>query len=363
MRQKTTRKFIELVSADDEVAADTIGDTGGSSGSNTICESPVTMVGHLDATEEAWVEAIDDSGPMLPFDEILDEARKSFTNALTFENEPDDLFDGIDLRMDEEPVILSNKRSSSNLRMLYQLFAFNLVLCIVQATCGLIANSLALLGDGMLMSVDVITYVVNIYVERKKSISKRHKAKVDQLGAIMSLLLLSFTTVWLLIDSLHRLIYPIEGTVNGTIMFAFTVLNLLIDALLLRNFLKSGADSQSMNMKSALLHLGADIIRGFGVLISSCWIYFHPADGIAADAICSLFVSLFILVSTVNVGGKLFMKMYQKPRDLLDETALREIIGYEEDGIEEDKLGKDSMEVVVVPTVVVIPPENAEEKV
>lgn len=215
----------------------------------------------------------------------------------------------------------------------------------------------------MLMSVDVITYVVNIYVERKKSISKRHKAKVDQLGAIMSLLLLSFTTVWLLIDSLHRLIYPIEGTVNGTIMFAFTVLNLLIDALLLRNFLKSGADSQSMNMKSALLHLGADIIRGFGVLISSCWIYFHPADGIAADAICSLFVSLFILVSTVNVGGKLFMKMYQKPRDLLDETALREIIGYEEDGIEEDKLGKDSMEVVVVPTVVVIPPETAEEKV
>lgn len=360
MRQKTTRKFIELVSRDDEVAADTIGDTGGSSGSNTIRDPPVTI--DIDATEEAWVEAIDDSGPMLPFDEILDVTRNSFTDALTFEDESDDLFDGIDLRMDEEPVILNNKRSSSNLRMLYQLFAFNLVLCIVQATCGLIANSLALLGDGMLMGVDVITYVVNIYVERKKSISKRHKAKVDQLGAIMSLFLLSFTTVWLLIDSLHRLIYPVEGTVNGTIMFAFTVLNLLIDALLLRNFLKSGADSQSMNMKSALLHLGADIIRGFGVLISSCWIWIHPADGITADAICSLFVSVFILVSTVNVGGKLFMKIYRKPRDLLDETALREIIGYE-DCIEEDNPGKDSMEVVVVPTVVVIPPETAEAKV
>eukprot|EP00438_Fugacium_kawagutii_P025425 Skav235050 [mRNA] locus=scaffold824:126532:133948:- [translate_table: standard] len=54
-------------------------------------------------------------------------------------------------------------------RALWLMFGVNSILTGTQIFCGLLANSLSLLGDGALMAMDGVSYAVSLYAEKRKS--------------------------------------------------------------------------------------------------------------------------------------------------------------------------------------------------
>mmetsp|Transcript_54443 Transcript_54443/g.129746 ORF Transcript_54443/g.129746 Transcript_54443/m.129746 type:complete len:334 (+) Transcript_54443:97-1098(+) len=223
----------------------------------------------------------------------------------------------------EEPASSSCRlraptRSESTLLMM--LFV-NTSLAVAQVACGMAANSLSLLGDGVLMFVDSISYVINLAIETGKS-DEEGRSKLDSVGAAVSISLLAVTTIWMLLQSAQRLL-PDDSedddedvSVNGLIMIIFTVVNLVADAfVILASWLCGagdmlmGEEGGNMNLKSAFAHLGADVVRGIAVLVAGIVAVLGWADGATSDAWCSLFVCVFILFAAFGLLQTLLRRL------------------------------------------------------
>jgi len=210
-------------------------------------------------------------------------------------------------KIDIKDETVEDLEETVNIKFLMRTLFFTATLTLLQFFCGWVANSLSVLSDAMLMTVDTMTYAINIWVEKKKAKgSKVDVDKADRLGGSISLAVLSGTTLLIMIDSITRLINPKDTPkVNGELMFFFTILNLVADGILIWTFSKSGAQSESINMKSAMLHLIADVGRSLGVLFAGLWIWLKGTRGVITDSICSIILSLFILIAAVQLGSSL----------------------------------------------------------
>lgn len=213
------------------------------------------------------------------------------------------------------------------------MLSVNVVLTGAQLWSGMVANSLSLIGDGALMAIDVVSYGVNLYVELRKVAAGPGKdvtgdrSRIDRLGAGASAAMLAVTTCWLLFDAADRLLADPEEPgavpeVNGSIIIAFTTVNLVADAGLGLVFWRCGATAllgradgegaspaaregegpgDDMNLCSALAHLAADAVRGVAVLTCGVLAVAGVVDAARADAVTSLFVCVFVLAATCSL--------------------------------------------------------------
>jgi len=156
------------------------------------------------------------------------------------------------------------------------------------------------------MITDALAYGINIYVESQRLENIRKRKRADRFGGMVSLLILSATTIWLLADAIQRLLAPKEeSSVDGKLMFIFTGFNIIADFYLFYLMSQEGSSGTSMNMKSAVLHLGADLLRGIAVVFVGIWIYVKHTHGVVMDAVCSIFVSVFILIGALQLASEL----------------------------------------------------------
>jgi len=247
-------------------------------------------------------------------------------------------------------------------RALWLMLAVNSSLTVVQLTCGALANSLSLIGDGALMGIDSVCYAVGIYAERLK-VDTRAATKADRRGALFSIVMLALTTAWVFFDVVDRLTNDDDdeettltprkkgasrvgsvtevdgGQVNAMFMLIFTVINLLADACVAfacwkfglvalvadpddAPATKSGSNepkrrpssfeadhevsrgkegSENWNIFGAFAHLAADGVRGIAVLCAGSLAVAGVVDAAKADAYCSLFVCLFVLAAAASL--------------------------------------------------------------
>lgn len=206
-------------------------------------------------------------------------------------------------------------------RALWLMFGVNSLLTGTQIFCGAIANSLSLLGDGALMAMDGVSYAVSLYAEKKKA-SAQDAKRLDRAAAFFSAAMLAATTVWVLFDVIERLtgqeresalqvgsmgsqLHDIQ--VNSEIMIAFTSLNLAADFVVVLCTWSCGAsklmeeEASNLNLFGALAHLGADVVRGFAVLLAGILAEVGLVQASMADAYCSLFVCIFVLAATASL--------------------------------------------------------------
>lgn len=230
-------------------------------------------------------------------------------------------------------VFGNDDRCTPAARLLGTMLCVNIVLTIAQLWSGIIANSLALIGDGSLMAIDAVSYGVNLYVERQKAAAGPNeevagdRSRIDRFGAGASAVMLAATNCWLLFIAADRLLADPEELgavpeVNGSIIIAFTAVNLAADvglgmvvwrcgaAALLAGQEKSKSsnasasddvDSDDMNLCSALAHLAADAVRGFAVLACGIFAVTGVVDATRADAVTSLFVCVFVLAAACSL--------------------------------------------------------------
>jgi len=235
----------------------------------------------------------------------------------------------------------------------------NSCLTVMQLVCGFVANSLSLVGDGALMGMDSVSYAVGLYAERRKAEAVQAE-RADRLGALFSSVMLAATTIWLLFDVVDRLFNDDKDVVrvpdslgandatqasdgggvevDGGIMIGFTSVNLIADAavllacwrcggaaLLMDSTEAEGQSHENMNFFSALAHLAADVVRGVAVMVCGVLAVVGVVEPAKADAYCSLFVCIFVLVAVGSLLRVLLRKsapeVYEHMEDDRDESA------------------------------------------
>ncbi|MCW2960326.1 MAG: zitB [Thermoleophilia bacterium] len=177
--------------------------------------------------------------------------------------------------------------------------AFALVLGLIILTLELIAGilfgSLALLGDAAHMVTDVGAYAIALWaahVARRPPSATRTfgHGRVEILAALANGATLLAASAWILIESIRRLIDPVE--VDGAGMSVVAGIGLVANVLVVFVLLRSA--SSSLNMRGALLHAVGDLLGSVAALTAG--IVIAQTGWERADPLASLLLTALIIV-------------------------------------------------------------------
>jgi len=206
-------------------------------------------------------------------------------------------------------TLSKGKRCTPNVRALgVSAFLFTLI-TVVQYFAAIIAHSHALKMDCISMGVDAFTYMGNIVVECKKRDGAKHVTSQLVIVACSLSLLCLFTVLalqesWDTVQVCRGKKEAPEGDedeVNGWITLAFAVGGIAFDVMCMVEFHKgnqrsNNGSARSVNMFSALLHVGADFLRSTSTMVMSLVILLANVDSGCVDAYTSILIGVTILL-------------------------------------------------------------------
>mmetsp|Transcript_15485 Transcript_15485/g.18364 ORF Transcript_15485/g.18364 Transcript_15485/m.18364 type:complete len:431 (-) Transcript_15485:779-2071(-) len=256
---------------------------------------------------------------------------------------------------------------NGNVRTLWLLLLVNTSFTIAQLVGAVKADSLAMYGDCSTMALDSLTYMLNIYAEKRKKVGTIEAARLEVYVASFSIVTLVAVTAVLLWDAIRRLDthHSKSDVVSADIMLEFSLGNLAIDIFSCSLFVsrmmnankskpenqerKHRSESQgsnistgnqeigllkleekgssisldvnedniddetSLNMQSAFVHLTADTLRTITVMVTAIVVDVdeRDIDSMNADAVSSIVVSVIILLVAAFLA-KETVDQYQK---------------------------------------------------
>ncbi|NNK80159.1 MAG: cation transporter [Flavobacteriales bacterium] len=171
-------------------------------------------------------------------------------------------------------------------------FFLNLIFTVIELVGGILTNSVAILSDslhdlGDTLSLGLAWYFQKLANKGRDSRFSYGYGRFSLLGALINSFVLLFGSIFILMETIPRLIRPEETNVEG--MMVLAVLGILFNgAAVLR--LKKGT---SQNERVVSLHLMEDVLGWIAVLIGSIIMYFYDLPII--DPILSLLIAIYIL--------------------------------------------------------------------
>ena len=174
------------------------------------------------------------------------------------------------------------------------------IMMVAEITAGIAFGSMALLADGWHMGTHAIALGITAfayYYARRHANNPTYSfgtGKVGVLGGFASAVVLAVVAFLMAVESVKRLLFPVEIQFNGAI--AVAVLGLvvnIISAFLLQggqsHVHKHGSDNrhhQDHNLRAAYLHVMADALTSLLAIValltgkSLGWVWMDPAMGI-----------------------------------------------------------------------------------
>ena len=176
----------------------------------------------------------------------------------------------------------------------------NVLITVVEIIGGILSNSLALLSDAVHNLGDtlavLLAYVAGRISKRKSNERKTFGYKrVEILAAFFNALVLIAISVFLVYEGIQRFSEPepIKGLLMFTVASAGLVFNLLAVLILKKH------SANSLNIRSAYLHLLGDTLSSFAVIIGGILIYFFDIYWI--DPVITILISIYIIKETWDV--------------------------------------------------------------
>lgn len=171
------------------------------------------------------------------------------------------------------------------------------VITLAQAVGAHMAQSRCLLADCVSMGVDACTYVGNIVVECQRG-TRWYKPLELMVGGV-SLAMLAYFTFVVMPEALATILKPRVGeeeAVNGYIVLSFACLGILFDCASLYAFRKEAEGTgEAANLWTALMHVGADLLRSSTTFVSSILMLFFKVNTSTVDSYAALVVGITIL--------------------------------------------------------------------
>ena len=203
---------------------------------------------------------------------------------------------------------------------------------IVEILGGFIANSLALLSDGLHMFSDTVSLgvalIAFIYAEKNATSTKTFGYKrFEVLAALFNGITLLIISGVIIIEAIRRFFNPIK--VQSTEMFIISVIGLIVNIIVAIIMFKSGDTSHNLNMRGAFIHVLGDLLGSLGAIIASILIYVFNFT--IADPIASILVSIIILKSAIGISrSSLNILMEGTPSDVNLDKIISTITNHNE---------------------------------
>ena len=191
-------------------------------------------------------------------------------------------------------------------RSLFVSIFLNVLITVAQVIGGFISGSLSLLSDALHNFSDVLSLIISFIAAKlsgKKASLKRtfgHK-RAEIVAAFVNSATLVVVAVFLIIEAVERFQDPQE--IESNLVIWMSLLGIAVNgfsALLLRR-----DSDQSMNMKSAYLHLFTDMLASIAVLVGGILMKFYQIFWI--DSVLTLAIALYLIF----VGYDLLKNSYK----------------------------------------------------
>ena len=170
-------------------------------------------------------------------------------------------------------------------------FILNLGFSIFEFIGGTITNSVAIISDSIHDIGD------SYFLERKSSKKPDNKytygyVRYSVIGSLITTTILIIGSILVILNSIRRIINPVDINYNGMILFA--LIGVIVNYLA-AYFTKGG---HSLNQKSVNLHMLEDVLGWIVVLVGAIIMRFTDIKII--DPILSILVALFIFINALK---------------------------------------------------------------
>lgn len=170
----------------------------------------------------------------------------------------------------------------------------NCLITIAQFVGGFLSNSLSLLSDAVHNLSDVlsllVSYVANKIAKRKPSKSKTFGFKrAEVLAAFINAASLLVISIFLIIEAVERFFDP--KTIEAVLVIGLAIAGILVNGFSVLLLKKEAGNT--MNMRSAYLHLFSDMLASIAVLVGGVLMNFYQVYWI--DPFLTLCIALYLI--------------------------------------------------------------------
>jgi cobalt-zinc-cadmium efflux system protein len=218
----------------------------------------------------------------------------------------------------------THNHTHSAIRNIRLAFLLNLCFAIIEIIGGLMTNSIAILAGALHDFGDSITLGVSWYLERFSQKEKDQKytygyKRFSLLGAVISAVVLLTGSIFILLETIPRLIAPEHSNAQGMVLFALVGITINgLAVLKIRN-------EKNMNARMIAWHLLDDVLGWAAILFMSIILLF--ADIHILDPIFSLLITGFVIYNVVNNFGKTISLFLQAVPEKINIADLESEIG------------------------------------
>jgi cobalt-zinc-cadmium efflux system protein len=182
--------------------------------------------------------------------------------------------------------------------------SLTLFFALVEITYGFISGSLMMMGDGVHMSSDAISLILSLIATiMATKVATKNKTfgykRFEPIAAFINGLTLVIIPVFIIAEAVSRMISPIEIIPNQ--MLVVGTIGLVINGIV--GYILTKANS-NLNVKSALLHVLADLFTSVSVVIAALGIKYFGLTWL--DPIGSIITSIIIIVGGYKITKEAF---------------------------------------------------------
>ena len=180
----------------------------------------------------------------------------------------------------------------------------NAVLSVSKIIVGLLAGSLAVLGDGIDSATDVIISVVMIFTARimSRPPSKKYVfgyEKAESIATKILSLVIFYAGVQMLLSSVESIFSDEAKEIPSAIAIYVTVFSIAGKLLLALYQYKQGKKINSSMLTANAVNMRNDVIISSGVLLGLIFTFIFKLP--ILDSITGLIISLFIIKSSISI--------------------------------------------------------------
>ncbi|MCP4177786.1 MAG: cation transporter, partial [bacterium] len=196
----------------------------------------------------------------------------------------------------------------------------NILITVFQFLGGIVSGSVALLTDALHNFSDVISlllsYFTNRLARRKPTIKQTYGFKRGEiLSALINSLTLIAIAIFLIVEALER--FSAKQTINSNIVIYFALGSIIINFISVVLLHKDS--KESLNIKSAYLHLLTDVMTSIAVMIGGILMKYFNIYWI--DSVLSICIAAYLIFSSyklLRTSLKILMQFTPQEIDFYD---------------------------------------------
>jgi cation diffusion facilitator family transporter len=197
-----------------------------------------------------------------------------------------------------------DKRSSQIERASWIAITGNIILAVLKITVGIISGSLAVVGDGIDSSSDIVTSFITLATSRIISKPPDHThpyghLRADPIATKILAFVIFFAGAQLALSTTTRIIQNNVREVPDVIAIYVTLFSIAGKIILTYTLYKTGRETESSMLLANAMNMKNDIIISSGVLVG---IFFSIIMGRPVlDLITAFIISLYIMKSALEI--------------------------------------------------------------